>query len=307
MQSNKVFKAYSIKEVSKKINIPTGTIRQWEKDLKGLLIIPRTKQGARFFTEQEINLLIKIKEMREQNVSKEMIRTLLQKHFSEVSEHPSESFETSLAAPQIEVEVEAEANAPTPVEDFHVLINEYKKELVHEIKKEIAFSQKQIVEDLKNELASSSLHSIKEISKSIQRANDKRKAELHEISKAVTNVSEQTSESFDLLADQVANSSQDAYEKVSKRIVESTKASNKEYHSNFKKISRNLNESKKEIEKLVSSLEMNQSNLLDTMNELKQSTEEIQHREDLFQGMLASYREAASAKAKKKNWWKIWG
>lgn len=302
MQNNKVTKAYSIKEVSKKVNIPTGTIRQWEKDLNGLLIIPRTKQGARFFTEHEINLLLKIKEMREQNVSKDMIRSLLQKHFSEVSEPHSESFETSLPPAQIETS----ETTPTPVQDFQVVINEYKKELVNEIKQEIMFSQQQIVEDLKNELASSSLHSIKEISKSIQRANDRRKAELQDISGAILNVSEQTSESFDNLADQVAKTSQDTYEKISKKVTETTKSSNKENHASLKRISRNLNESKKEIERLVSALEDNQNNLLDTMHELKLSTQEIQHREEVFQGMLASYREAASAKAKKKVWWKIW-
>lgn len=301
MHNNKVVKAYSIKEVSKKVNIPTGTIRQWEKDLNGLLIIPRTKQGARFFTDHEISLLKKIKEMREQNVSKEMIRTLLQRHFSEVSEPPSEAFETSLPAAQIETN----ATIPSPVEDFHMLINEYKKELVSEIKQEMLFSQQQIVEDLKKELASSSLHSIKEISKSIQRANDKRKAEIQDISGAIMNVSEQTSESFDILAEQVAKSSQDTYERISKKVVETTKSSNKENHASLKRIARNLNESKKDIERLVSSLEVNQNSLLDTMHELKQSTEEIQHREEVFQGMLASYREAASAKAKK-NWWKIW-
>ncbi|TKC19425.1 MerR family transcriptional regulator [Robertmurraya kyonggiensis] len=298
MQNNKVMKAYSIKEVSKKVNIPTGTIRQWEKDLNGLLIIPRTKQGARFFTEHEIKLLLKIKEMREQNVSKEMIRTLLQKHFSEVSEPPSESFETLLPATQIETT----SPTPAPVEDFQLLIHEYKKELVNEIKQEIIFSQQQIVEDLKNELSSSSLHSIKEISKSIQRANDKRKADLQDISGAILNVSEQTSESFDILADQVA----DSYDKISKKVTEATKSSNRESHSSLKRLTRNLTESKKDIERLVSALEDNQNSLLDTMHELKLSTEEIQHREEVFQGMLASYREAASAKAKKKSWWKIW-
>ena len=80
MNNSQILRAYSINEVSKKINIPTGTIRQWEKDLEGLLIIPRTKQGARYYTENEITLLNKIKEMREQNISKGMIRSLLEKH-----------------------------------------------------------------------------------------------------------------------------------------------------------------------------------------------------------------------------------
>ncbi len=71
MNNNKIVRAYSIKEVSQKLNIPTGTIRQWEKDLSGILDIPRTQQGARYYTGyREIKTLAKIKEMREQNIQR---------------------------------------------------------------------------------------------------------------------------------------------------------------------------------------------------------------------------------------------
>ena len=43
MKDNQILRAYSIKEVSRKINVPAGTIRQWEKDLNGVLAIPRSK------------------------------------------------------------------------------------------------------------------------------------------------------------------------------------------------------------------------------------------------------------------------
>lgn len=200
MQTSKMVRAYSIKEVSKKINIPTGTIRQWEKDLNGLLVIPRTKQGARFFTENEINLLKKVKEMREQNVSKEMIRTLLQKHFANHSEHTSESFETRLPVPSIE-QNERELPSQLHASDVYSIMDLYKQDIVNEIKQELTFKQQQLTENLKAEIASSSLHSIKEISKSIQRANDKRKGELLALSNAISEASEHTSESFEALSE----------------------------------------------------------------------------------------------------------
>lgn len=306
MQNNKIVRAYSIKEVSKKINIPTGTIRQWEKDLNGLLVIPRTKQGARFFTENEIELLKKIKEMRAQNVSKDMIRSLLQKHFSEVSEPPSESLETSLPAAPTAEQNEVSHTPELSIDDVYALMDSYKQELVKEIKQEISYNRQQILDEMKNELASSSLHSIKEISKSIQRSNGKRKGELQEISGAIVKASELSSESFETLADYVANTSEGTYERIANKIHESSKASTRENNAVIRKVSRTLDESKKDFQMIAHSLEAKQESLLETMNELKQSTEEIQHREDVFQGMLSSYREVAAAKAKKKSWWKLW-
>lgn len=304
MNSHKILRAYSIKEVSKKINIPTGTIRQWEKDLNGLLSIPRTKQGARYFTEKEISLLKKIKEMREQNVSKEMIRSLLQKHFSSESEAPSESLELSTTREPYINEVNT---APeTSLVDLQLIFEGYRQELAREIKLELAYNRQQIIEDVKNEIASSSLHSIKEISKSIQRANDKRKGELQEISGAIKQASEHTSESFETLEDHILKASQGTYERISKKISDSTKLTAKENNASLRKVSKTLADAKNDMQRMVASLEGKQEHLLETLYELKQSTEEIQHREEVFQGMLASYREVAAAKSKKKSWWKLW-
>jgi DNA-binding transcriptional MerR regulator len=303
MQNNKILRAYSIKEVSKKINIPTGTIRQWEKDLNGLLVIPRTKQGARFYTEKEIELLRKIKEMRAQNVSKEMIRSLLTKHFSHTSEDPSETFEI---APLPDSQNDISQESKLSMEDVQALMDTYKQELVKEMKNEMSHTRQQVIEELKKELASSSLHSIKEISKSIQRANDKRKGELQEISGAIIQSSERTSESFEALAEDVMKASEGTYERIAQKVTENHKAATRENNATIKRVSKTISDSKKEIQKVVASLESKQENLLETMNELKQSTEEIQHREEVFQGMLSSYREVAAAKSKKKSWWKLW-
>ena len=74
MKDNQILRAYSIKEVSRKINVPAGTIRQWEKDLNGVLAIPRSKQGSRFYTEVEIAILKRIKEMRDKNLRRISLR-----------------------------------------------------------------------------------------------------------------------------------------------------------------------------------------------------------------------------------------
>ncbi len=305
MQTNKMVRAYSIKEVSKKINIPTGTIRQWEKDLNGLLVIPRTKQGARFFTENEINLLKKIKEMREQNVSKDMIRSLLQKHFASSSETPSETVETGLSVPDVD-STEEELQPQLSEADVYSIMDMYKQDIVNEIKQELTYNQQQITENLKSEIASSSLHSIKEISKSIQRANDKRKGELQELSSVIHHVSEQSSESFETLSEHVSLSSQDTFEKIAKKMQDASNITSREQNTNWNKVSKTVSESKRDLKRMVGTLEAKQETILNKVSELQQSTEEIRDREEAFQGMLSSYREVAAAKTKRKNWWKWW-
>ncbi|WP_318502708.1 MerR family transcriptional regulator [Bacillus sp. T3] len=69
-------KTYTLQEVAKQICVPVGTIKRWEKALDELLIVPRTKQGARYYTEVELTFLEKVKDLRERN-SMNQIKTIL--------------------------------------------------------------------------------------------------------------------------------------------------------------------------------------------------------------------------------------
>jgi DNA-binding transcriptional MerR regulator len=77
--SQQFLKAYSIKEVSEKTGVAQGTIRQWEKDLEDVFIVQRDSKGNRLYTDFEIDLINKIKEMRDKNVSIAMIKGLMKK------------------------------------------------------------------------------------------------------------------------------------------------------------------------------------------------------------------------------------
>lgn len=307
--SNQILRAYSIKEVSKKINIPTGTIRQWEKDLNGLLNIPRTRQGARFYTDKEIMILEKIKEMREQNVSKDLIRNLFEKHVANDSEVPSESFKLTVQTTDETVNQTNEVIANPReqyMQELYSTMEQFKYELLHELKNELTYNRNEMITEIRDELYNTSLQNIKEISKSIQRSNEKRKTEYQEISNALTKSSERHSESIATLTDRVAKNSKATYEQLSKRIIETSKMTAKENKNTLNKVSKTVAEAKIDINKMVQTLDEKQEYLLERMNELKQSTEEIQHREEIFQGMLTSFREVAAAKTKRKKWWQGW-
>src|SRR5689334_20092180 len=89
-------RTYTLKETSKIINVPTSTIKQWEKDLDGLLTIPRSQQGARIYSEIEIDLLLEIKNLVDNHLSKKEIREKLQQQQSP-TEQENDEFAISIA------------------------------------------------------------------------------------------------------------------------------------------------------------------------------------------------------------------
>ena len=85
---------HAVSEVAEMLDVPPGTVRQWEKSLEGVLVIPRDKKGARYYTEFEIDSLRRVKVLRDKGVSFEVIRELLQRHESD-----SESLTITSALP----------------------------------------------------------------------------------------------------------------------------------------------------------------------------------------------------------------
>lgn len=147
-------KAYTIKEVSKMLNVPPGTLRQWEKDLNGLLLIPRSKQGARFYTDHEIALLEKVKQMRDKNLSKEMIRELMQKHMDLAPGMASPENENALATVEQETAIHKEPDPVMDAEQFMVLMENFRDSLLTDIRNEIRSGvRKEVMEEVKKRLA----------------------------------------------------------------------------------------------------------------------------------------------------------
>lgn len=336
---NQMARAYSIKEVSKKISIPTGTIRQWEKDLTGLLVIPRTKQGARYYTDLEVELLTRIKEMREKNVGKEMIRTLLEKHLTGSSEPTSERFEISVPLKPEETPAST-SRQNADFDHFYRFINDFKLEMLNEFRKELEQNRFMMLDDMKNELSKTALQTVNDVSKSIQRSNDKRKAEMQQLTEMVkdssirtsecfeslsadfTKASELTSETFGSVSSELKKNSKQTSEKlaalsevllnnseqssvqIQKQLHKVTKIASLETSSALKNMVNKAEESNVEIRNMTSTLEKKQQELLDSIKELRMTKEDIQNREEVFQGMLNSFREVAAAK--KKKWWQVW-
>lgn len=327
---NRFMRAYTIKEVSKKINVPPGTIRQWEKDLDGILFISRTKQGARYFTDQEISLLMKIKEMRDKNLSKEMIRELLQKHLNQNSEADSETIETSMLSVSENNTPEHTENSDPRFENFLEAMEAFKENLLEEIKGEIRnTARKEILEEVKKEISKSTVHTVKSLSHSIYTSSEKTKSEIQDLSGRIAKASEHnseefktlknsvakasklTSETFRTLSNSIAKVSEDASEEIailSNRLSESSEASAEEFKTLVHYISKSTEVTNHEINNLINNINKDRDILLETLNqEREQYLQEIKHREAAFQDLISGFRNAAADEEKPaKKWWRPW-
>ncbi|KON88369.1 hypothetical protein AF332_17200 [Sporosarcina globispora] len=304
-------KAYTIKEVSKMLNVPPGTLRQWEKDLNGLLLIPRSKQGARFYTNHEIELLDKVKQMRDKNLGKEMIRELMQKHMDYDSETIAEANETSLAAIDQETALHTEHPSVIDAEQFMTLMESFKDSLIADVRNEIRISiRKEVLDEVKKEVSKGSLHTVKSLSDSIYKSGEKTKEEIETLAERIEQASDDTSEAFGTLSKRVGKSTKrtsDQIHHLTKKLAESSEASSEEFKTMIHYISSSAEVTSTEISSLIETLNTDREIYIETINkEREQYWHEVKQREEVFQDMIVSFRSAAAAQEPEKKWWKFW-
>lgn len=323
-----LMKTYTLKEVSKKINVSPGTLRKWEQDFEDLLDIPRTKQGARIYTDLEIELLLEIKQMADKKVSKEAIRQEIQKieepedvEIPAMQEDSSEMFleevmpsepELSLdipleksSAPDHEIPLETvadEAITPVPIEEiamkntelFFEAMETYKKTFLSEVKDEIrSVMRKEVLDEVRKEITKGTYVTVKSISDSIYKSTENTKAEIQELSDSVEKISEETTDSLKQLANKVTHASLETSEEIfslSKQLSETS-----EELSHYVDVTNN------EISGLAEAITKDREILIEERNQYRN---EVTQRELAFQQMLTNFRDVAAAKEKR--WWKFW-
>lgn len=288
-----LMKTYTLKEAAKKINIKPGVLRQWEKDLVELLEIPRSKQGARIYTEIEIDKLVEIKKMYENKLNKEEIREMMHKKLHPESEFVQEITEVSL-------EVLSEPSAQITIQDaidahqFFEAMDTYKENFLSEVKNEIRnVVRKEVVEEVKKEINKGTYTTVKSISDSIYKSSANTQAEIQDLSKTLEKASELSADSLQYLSNNITNSSIETSQEIytlSKQLSETS-----EELSHYVDVTNN------EISSLTEAMTKEREFFIEERNQYRQ---EITQREIAFQQMLNSYRDVAATKDKK--WWKFW-
>lgn len=313
-------KALTMKEVSKMIHVPLGTIKQWEKEFGDFLLIPRTKGGARLFSEKEMDILFKIKQYRQENKKIAEIKSNLQSQTNPPQTIVENSFtiiEKEISSPKL-----TEESSLNPEKVF-LAMETYKQNVIEEVKEEIRkVVRKEIIEDVKKEISKGTYQTVKSLSNSIYKATEKTIDEIHELTKTTADAHENTINSIEKLSDQflqVSNETSQDLTSISNQISLSTIETSKELSVISKDTSKELSSLSKNISKTSSEfaqyLNITNHNIYSLnkeitkervkgMEEREQFRQEIIQRESAFQDMLISFREAAAEKEKK--WWHFW-
>jgi DNA-binding transcriptional MerR regulator len=287
-------RTFTLKEVSKKINVKPATLKKWEKDFEEYLDIPRSRQGARIYSQIELDLLLDIKQMYENKISTEMIlqnlRTKDEPVENEISESPSSLPIVSEVMPEVTNEEIAIKNA----DQFFDAMDNYKQNFLSEVKDEIrSVLRKEVVEEVKKEISKGTFYTVKSISDSIYKTSATTKAEIEELSEHIEKTAEQTTERLHYLSKSIVNASHETSEEIytlSKQLSEST-----EELAHYVDITNT---------EIVSLSEVIEKDREDRGKERDQFRHEITQREAVFQDLLTSFRDVAAAREKK--WWKFW-
>lgn len=290
-----IMRTFTLKEVSKKINVKPATLKKWEKELEEYLDIPRTRQGARIYSEVELDLLLDIKQMYENKLSTDMILQNLQTKDepveNEISEPPSSSLPTVSETMPV---VTNEENAIKNADQFFDAMDTYKQTFLSEVKDEIrSVLRKEVVEEVKKEISKGTFYTVKSISDSIYKSSASTKAEIEGLSEHIEKSAEQTTERLHYLSKSIVNASHETSEEIytlSKQLSESTE-----------ELAHYVDITNTEIMGLSEVIEKDRE---DRGKERDQFRNEITQREAAFQDLLTSFRDVAAAREKK--WWKFW-
>ena len=291
-------KAYTLKEVSKKIAVSPSRLKQWEKDLEGLLTIPRTRQGARFYTDSELELLLEIKELSQIHSTRDAIRGWLQNKQAAAQQEtiveliPQPAEITSIAVCSEELTAKDERDHPS--QEFFTAMNTYKQTFLTEVKDEIRnVVRKEVVDEVKKEISNGMLHTVKTLSNSIYKSSAGTQVELAELADVVEKISEKTTETYQSISERIVGHALETSEEIytlSKQLSETSE-----------ELAHYIDATNSGIEKLAETIENERENYAE---ELEQFRHEIRQREVAFQTLLSSFRETAPSRVRK--WWQFW-
>ncbi|MFZ7946599.1 MULTISPECIES: MerR family transcriptional regulator [Bacillaceae] len=289
-------KTYTLKEVSKKINVTPSIVRQWEKDFVDYLDIPRSKQGARIYSDLEIDQLLEIKQMAEKKISKDAIRQWLQKvQNPEVKEStPASEVTLEIISEKDMIPVPVEESALKNTELFFEAMETYKKTFLNEIKDEIrSVVRKEVLEEVKKEITKGTYYTVKSISDSVYKSTANTKAEILELSNTIEKASETTADSLQYLAKNMTAASLETSEEIFSLSKQLSETSNE--------LSHYVDLTNSEISSLSETISKDREFFVEERNQYRH---EVTQRELAFQQMLTSFRDVAAAREKK--WWKFW-
>ncbi|NEU32015.1 MerR family transcriptional regulator [bacterium LRH843] len=123
-------KVYTIKEVSRNLKIPVGKLREWERLFPNVLYVQRTKTGARLYTEYDLEMLRKLKLLKDHNISDEGVTFIIG------SNHDLE-LEEEVVPGEYDHLLSLQYNTLETIEQLRDSFAQVKAEMIQEVKDEV--------------------------------------------------------------------------------------------------------------------------------------------------------------------------
>ncbi|MEK5380892.1 MerR family transcriptional regulator [Niallia sp. FSL W8-0635] len=310
-------KAYTLREASKKLTTTPTKLKQWEKDLQGIIVIPRTKTGARIYTEKEITLLHEVKnlykEKRKTAEVKETLTMLINRPVKKESLEEKiieQNENTALEVPEKNTNDTNESNYPNTVEqNFRLLLSSlenYKQDFLEEVKGEIRNGiKKEVLETITKEIQAGNEETIHHITNTVSKTQEKTSEQLEEFSDLLHTNTEKTATEYEEIHTKIKKLSQ--ISKAERKTYSKQWTSNVSSAKEIKSMIENLSKSNEELNKTVEQLNENDQYFIETLRlEREQMNKEIKQRERNFQELVQTFRHTAVSHEKKRQWWKIW-
>jgi DNA-binding transcriptional MerR regulator len=124
-------KKYTIKEVSKYLKIPVGKLREWEEMFPNALYVQRTKTGARLYTEYDLEMLKKIKILKDNNINEENVNFILNTNIAVEVDEPHEDHH------DYDVILSLQNETIDNIQELTESIVGLKEEFIQEVKEEV--------------------------------------------------------------------------------------------------------------------------------------------------------------------------
>jgi DNA-binding transcriptional MerR regulator len=282
-------KSYTLAEFAKTMGVSPKMIKQWEKDFKTFISIPRTKQGARIYTEAEADFFQNIKALYEKKLKKYEIINYLKSHIPPIESTQCNQEES--AVEQMVVMNEEMMEEHSGNEDFQETAPPVKEELQEELIEYVSnFIKEETIQ------AATHLHSVSDIKSCIQKISDQNEAPTHTLVHSIEQIKEETEDHAQVIQkrlDHFQDTNIELLEELEETLLEQTL----------------LEESLLEETLLEETLqEERKHDLLTLEHERKLYEQKIMERERAFRELVLSFRESAATTEMKKTkkWWKFW-
>lgn len=119
---------YFISEAAKEVKVENHVLRYWEEELN--LPVKRNEQGHRYYTKEDIERFIYIKQLKEEGLQLKAIRSLLEKQGVVSEERSFEKVTKKSSAPQLMI---LNSNKLKPQRNFEVLEEDDKQEKAYRL------------------------------------------------------------------------------------------------------------------------------------------------------------------------------